>query len=115
LPWLTDELPNGELLVAMYNVGMLARWPGSWPQWSPVEGVTEFFSDPAVQRTTPIYCVVTEHFNDAPVVEWLDRIDRQCATKQEFLDKLNRFVLFPKPKERVNENSRSAKDRRSLI
>jgi hypothetical protein len=103
LPWVIRELLSGELLRAMHGLGMTARWPGEWPR---------FDLSSISHGHYPIYGMVLPHPGDQILLKHLRSVERQCMSNQEYMERMNRrYVLFPKPKELVNANSRSTKDR----
>lgn len=107
LPWVIREPLSGDLLMAMQNLGMIERWPGEWPR----------FDFRYIQRKhLPVYAMVLPTASIGHVVRHLRKVELQCASHAEYMERLNRrYVLFPKPKENVNESSRSTKDRFPLI
>lgn len=106
LPWvLPAEQPlNGESLIAMYNLGVTARWPAEWPRFCPPS-----------DAMLPVYGMVTNTNHDIPLLKHLSAVEAQCLTHKDFMKKMDRYILFNTQQESSNANSRSAKDRRSFI
>ncbi len=108
LPWVlpADQPLSGEMLIAMYNMGVTARWPAEWPRFLPPE---------KAGYRTPIYGLITDQMGDAKLMQHLRKVSSQCLGHNDFMQKMSRYVLFPKPKEKMNANSRSTKDRVPFI
>jgi hypothetical protein len=107
LPWVlpADQPLNGETLTAMKHMGVTARWPAEWPRFDP---------DLLFLRKYPIYGMILPTSSEGALLAHLRKLQLQSADHADYMQRLNRrYVLFPKLKlkERVNENSRSAKDR----
>lgn len=103
LPWVIREPLSGEILLAMHGLSMTARWPAEWPRFAPHLMHT---------GQLPIYGMILPTVSEGALLAHLHKLQLQSASNAEYMAKLNRrYVLFPKPKERVNENSRSTKDR----
>lgn len=103
LPWVIREPLSGEILLAMHGIGMTARWPGEWPRFHPHLMHT---------RNLPVYGMVLPTVSDGALLTHLRKLQLQSATHSEYMERLNRrYVLFPKPKEKLNAHSRSSKDR----
>lgn len=104
LPWVIREPLSGEILRAMYGIGLTARWPAEWPRFNPTT---------LVERHLPIYGMVLPTVSEGALLAHLRKLQLQSADNSEYMQRLNRrYVLFPKPlKEKMNANSRSAKDR----
>jgi hypothetical protein len=101
LPWVIREPLSGEILSAMYGIGLTARWPAEWPRFNPTQ---------LIARQLPIYGMILPTVSEGALLAHLRKLQLQSASHAEYMQRLNRrYVLFPK--EKVNENSRSAKDR----
>jgi hypothetical protein len=105
LPWVlpADQPLNGETLTAMFHMGVTARWPAEWPRFDP---------DLFFMRKYPIYGMILPTSSEGALLAHLRKVELQSLDHNDFMHRMNRrYVLFPQLKERVNANSRSAKDR----
>jgi hypothetical protein len=116
LPWVSHEKPSGEFILAMHGIGLLQRWPGEWKHWEPSYITSMFVGSVGANRNTPIYGALWGQISERPMMDYLRSVQKQCANRAEFMQKMNdRHVLFPKPKELVDANSRSSKDRWPIV
>lgn len=107
LPWVIREPLSGDILFAMYSLGMTARWPAEWPRFNPR-------IIPA--RQLPIYAMILPTVSESALLAHLRKLQLQSASHSEYMQRLNRrYVLFSKPKEKLNAHSRSSKDRIPLV
>lgn len=110
LPWVLDTNPDGDTLLAMYNLGVTARWPTQWPAWS------KNIIDPVWNMSAgggPIYGKIFPNHRPLALDTFLTAMRHRCLTKIDFEVMLETLILFPRRK--VNANSRSTKDRAKTV
>jgi hypothetical protein len=84
-PWLWAERPDGETLLAYYNLGMLKNAPQPWPKWHPME----------MRGDTPVYCALLSGVSNACLQQYMGKLRSQVASEIDLMALLDKhYRLF---------------------
>ncbi len=99
LPWVSKAPLSGEMLTAMYHIGMTKRWPGDWSRWNPSLTKPGSFK----RWSGHVYGIILPRHNDMCLRQHLVSLNRQCVSDTDFKVRIRRYILFKQ--ERVNADT----------
>jgi hypothetical protein len=90
-PWLWKDRPDGELLIAYYNMGYFKSAPHPWPAWSPEHMLSNIGSG----SKGTIYCALLSGVSNTCLQQYMAKLRSQVASDIDLMAMLDKhYRLF---------------------